>query len=51
MKNIFACTIAGLSLLGMTVATRAFAADSSPAPTVTESAKADDFAEIGRAHV
>lgn len=47
MKNFFACTLAVLSLPGLTVATPAFAADSSPAPTVTESAKADDFA-IGK---
>lgn len=47
MKKLFVCTFAALPLLGLGVATNASSADTSPAATFTESAKADNFA-IGK---
>ena len=44
MKKFLALTLSALPLLGLTIANNAMSADTSPAPTYTESAKADNFA-------
>ena len=44
MKKFIACLMVATPLLSLTVATHAPPADTSPAPTLTESAKTDNFA-------
>lgn len=44
MKKCNVCTLVVMPLLALVIASTALAADTSPAPTLTEIAKADDFA-------